>query len=98
MRGVEGGGGRRGAVAGIPGGSISGDRADHARRRDLADDVVIGVGDVDISRGIDSDAIRDRKLGGGRRGAVTGVAVGSVSGDGLDDAGRLKREGASDEV
>ena len=59
------------------------------RRRDLADHVVVTVGDEQVARGIDGDAAGVVQLGGGRGSVVAAVTGGAVAGDGDDVAGRL---------
>ena len=51
--------------------------------------VVVGVGDEQVARGVDGDAVGDVQLGGGRGPVVAAVTGGAVAGDGDDVAGRL---------
>jgi hypothetical protein len=53
------------------------------------DHVVAFVGDEQVARGIDGNALAVVQLGGGRRGVVTAVTGGVGAGDGDDVAGRL---------
>src|SRR5439155_190426 len=48
------------------GGAVAGDRRDRPARRQLADLVVVGVGDVDVARAVDRDPFWKVELGGGR--------------------------------
>ena len=53
---------------------------------DLADAVVAGVGDEQVSGGVHRDAIGPVQFGGGGLSAVAAIAQGSVAGDGGNDA------------
>ena len=59
-RGLELGGGRQAVVAEEAGSAGAGDRADVPARRDLADAVVVGVGNEKVTRGVDGDTGRGR--------------------------------------
>ena len=59
------------------------------RRDDLADSVVVLVGDEQVARGVDGDGVGAIQLGGGREPAVAAVAGCAVAGHGDDVAGRL---------
>ena len=54
---------------------------------DLADAVIVGVGDEEVPAGVHARRHRAVQLGGGGRAAVAAVARGSVAGDGGDHAG-----------
>ena len=97
-RGVDGdavglvqlGGGGGSVVAAVTLGAVAGDGDDVAGRLDdLADHVVGRVGDEQVARGVDGDAVGAVQLGGGRGSVVAAVTVGTVAGDGDDVAGRL---------
>ena len=83
----ERGGGCLTSIAGIAGAAVSCDGGDHTGRRDLANDVVIRVGDVDIPRRVNDlrGRIRESRQGGVL--AVAAVAGTSQSRDGRDHAG-----------
>ena len=55
LRGVELGGGGGAVVAGEALGAGAGDGGDVAEGVDLADDVVAGLGDVEIALGVEDD-------------------------------------------
>src|SRR5207302_8137933 len=83
-----GGAGRRLGVAG------AGDGRDRAAGVDLADALVVAVGDVDVALGVDSDAVG---LVEHRRGGGAAVAVGTGGGGAvLEGAGGVGRTAAGE--
>ena len=71
-------------------GPVAGDGDDVAGGLDdLADHVVARVGDEQVARGVDGDALGIVQLGVGRGPVVAAVTRGTVAGDGDDVAGRL---------
>jgi hypothetical protein len=82
VRQVEAGLFRRSAVAARAGLAVSGHGGDHARRRDLADAVVLRVGDVQVALAVRCDALRHPKLRGD---GLPAVARAAASGHRLDD-------------
>ena len=99
-RGVDGdavgviqfGGGRGPVVAAVTGFAVAGDGDDVAGRLDdLADHVVVIVGDEQVARGVDGDAPGDVQLGGGRGAVVARVTGCAVAGGGHDRARGARR-------
>src|SRR5207253_1188676 len=89
-RGLELGGGRQAVVAEEAGSAGAGDRADVPARRDLADAVVVGVGNEKVTRGVDGDTGRGRQLYA-RGGAPVAAEAGTPgAGGGRDDPGRRR--------
>src|SRR5207248_208705 len=74
-RAVQGGGGRRGAVAAVTRDAVAGDRRDIARLVDLADALIQVVAEVEVARRVDGGALRPVNLGRGGRAAVAAEAV-----------------------
>ena len=57
---------------------------------ELADAVVVGVGEVEIVDGVEGEALRGVELGGGGGAVVAGEALCAGAGDGGDVAGRCR--------
>src|SRR5205823_3276255 len=84
--GAVGAAGPRDGVAEVRFLGSTGDRRHHARRRDLADQMVVAVSDVDVPCRADGDAVRAIEA---RRGAgAVVVPRAAVAGQRGDDAGR----------
>ncbi len=81
---------RGSVVALVTRGAVAGDSDDVAGRLDhLADSVVARVGDEQVARGVDGDAVGAIQLSLGRGPIVAAVTGFAVAGDGDDVAGRL---------
>ena len=74
----------RAAIAGVTRQAIAREGGDQAAGRHLADDVVAGVGDVEIAGGIHRHSLGRRDLGVGGRPAISRITRRAVTGDGED--------------
>ena len=82
------GGGGRAAVTAVASGPVARDGGDHAGGEiDLADHIVLVVGDEKVSVSVHRDANGAPHAGCGGRAAIAAVAKGSVARDGGDHAG-----------
>ena len=85
LRAVQLSRGRLAVVALITGDMIPGDRCDVSLRVHLANDVIAGVGDEEITQRVDRNAKRTIQGRGRGSAAVAGVARRTIAGDGGDD-------------
>src|SRR5690349_923173 len=88
QRDLRGGAAER-IEAGLTG---AGEGVDDAVGSDLADDVVIGVGDEDIARAVESQTLRAIELRLRGRAAVAAKTRTRIPGDHGDGAGRIEPE------
>ena len=86
---VELGGGGECVVAGEAGDGAGDGGNDAGGEVELADAVVVGVGDVEVVGGVESEALRRVECGGGGRAIVAGEALCTCSGNGGDVAGGI---------